>query len=179
MNLFRWSPRISQGPSLGEIPLNMGKGITVPGEYPMKNSVLLTTFSLLTILLLILHLTTEIAFGLESGGLKNIIGIVVVVVWLSGTLLLYERKLGYVIVLVGSLLGTVVPIIHMMGTGLVGGRIGHTHLALFWVFSNFLLGVTTLFSVILSVRGLWSLRRTTPDNALSVKYVSLLLMVDV
>jgi hypothetical protein len=141
----------------------MGKGITVPGEDPMKNSVLLTIFSLLTILLLILHLTTEIAFGLESGGLKNIMGILVVVVWLSGTLLLYERKLGYVIVLVGSLLGTVVPIIHMMGAGLVGGRIGHTHLALFWVFSNFLLGVTALFSVMLSVRGLWSLRRTTPS----------------
>jgi len=141
----------------------MGKGITLPGEYPMKNGVLLTIFSLLTILLLILHLTTEIAFGLESGGLKNIMGILVVVVWLSGTLLLYERKLGYVIVLVGSLLGTGVPIIHMMGAGLVGGRIGHTHLALFWVFSNFLLGVTALFSVILSVRGLWSLRRTTPD----------------
>jgi len=49
----------------------------------------------------------------------------------------------------------------MMGAGLVGGRIGHTHLALFWAFSNFLLGVTALFSVILSVRGLWSLRRTT------------------
>src|SRR6266481_3349389 len=129
----------------------------------MKNSVLLTIFSLLTVLLLILHLTTEIAFGLESGGLKNIMGILVVVVWLSGTLLLYERKLGYVIVLVGSLLGTVVPIIHMMGAGLVGGRIGHTHLALFWVFSNFLLGVTALFSVMLSVRGLWSLRRTTPS----------------
>src|SRR5262249_33564755 len=80
-----------------------------------------------------------------------------------GTLLLYERKLGYVILLVGSLLGTGVPIIHMMGAGLVGGRIGHTHLALFWVFSNFLLGVTALFSVILSVRGLWSLRRTTPS----------------
>ena len=83
----------------------------------MKNSVLLTIFSLLTILLLILHLTTEIAFGLESGGLKNIMGILVVVVWLSGTLLLYERKLGYVIVLVGSLLGTVVPISSHDGYG--------------------------------------------------------------
>jgi hypothetical protein len=123
------------------------------GEYAMKNSVLLTISSLLTILLLILHLTTEIAFGLESGGLKNITRILILVVWLIGTLLLLERKLGYVIVLVGSLLGTVVPIIHMMG-GLVGGRIGHTHLALFWVFSNFLLGVTALFSVILSARGL-------------------------
>jgi len=129
----------------------------------MKNSVLLTIFSLVTILLVILHLTTEIAFGLESGGLKNIIGILIVVAWLSGTLLLYERKSGYVIVLIGSILGTLVPIVHMMGAGLVGGRIGHTHLALFWVFSNFLLGVTALFSIILSARGLWSLRRTTPD----------------
>jgi hypothetical protein len=77
--------------------------------------------------------------------------------------LLYERKSGYIIVLVGSLLGTLVPIVHMMGAGLVGGRIGHTHLALFWAFSNFLLGVTALFSVILSVRGLWGPRRTIPD----------------
>ena len=130
----------------------------------MKNSVLLTIFSLLTMLLVILHLTTEIAFGLESGGLKNIAGILIVVVWLSGTLLLYERKLGYVIVLLGSLLGMLVPIVHMMGAGLVGGRIGHTHLALFWAFSNFLLGVTALFSIILSARGLWSLRRKLPIN---------------
>jgi hypothetical protein len=122
----------------------------------MKNSVLLTIFSLLTMLLVILHLTTEIAFGLESGGLKNIMVIAAVVVWLSGTLVFYERKLGYVIVLVLSLLGTGVPIIHMMGGGLVGGRIGHTHLALFWAFSNFLLGVTALFSVILAARGLWA-----------------------
>lgn len=126
----------------------------------MKNGVLLKIFSLLTILLLMLHLTTEIAFGLEPGGLKNIMGILVVVVWLSGTLLFCERKSGYIIVLVGSLLATVVPIIHMRGAGLVGGRIGHTHLALFWVFSNFLLGVTALFSVILSLRGLWGLRRS-------------------
>ena len=58
----------------------------------MKNSVLLTISSLLTILLLILHLSTEIALGLESGGLQNITVMVIVVVWLSGTLLLYSRR---------------------------------------------------------------------------------------
>jgi len=51
-----------------------------------------------------------------------------------------------------------------MGAGLVGGRIGHTRLGLFWVFSNFLLGVLALFSVILSLSGLWSLRRTISVN---------------
>ena len=126
----------------------------------MKNSVLLTISSLLTILLLILHLSTEIALGLESGGLQNITVMVIVVVWLSGTLLLYERRLGYIIVLLGSIIGTGVPIIHMMGAGLAGGRIGHTRLALFWVISNYVLGVNSAFCVILSVRGLWSLRRS-------------------
>jgi hypothetical protein len=126
----------------------------------MKNSVLLTISSLLTILLLIVHLSIEIAFGLESGGLQNITVMVIVVVWLSGTLLLYERRLGYIIVLLGSIIGTGVPIIHMMGAGLAGGRIGHTRLALFWVFSNYVLGANSAFCVILSVRGLWSLRRS-------------------
>jgi len=59
------------------------------------------------------------------------VGILIVVVWLSGTLLLYERKWGYVIALLRSLLGTLVPIVPMMGAEIVGGRIGHTHLALF------------------------------------------------
>jgi hypothetical protein len=72
---------------------------------------------------------------------------------------LAERRSGYIIILLGSLLGSVVPLAHMRGAGLVGGRIVNSSGVFFWVWTLIALGVTALFSVILSARGLWSLRR--------------------
>jgi hypothetical protein len=66
----------------------------------------------------------------------------------------------YPIILLGSLLGLVVPVIHMMGRGVgVAGSIGHTRGAFFFVWTLIAIGVTSLLSVVLSVRGLWGLRR--------------------
>jgi hypothetical protein len=74
------------------------------------------------------------------------------VVWLYGTLVLAERRSGYVIILLGSLLGLAVPVIHMMGRGVVGGNIAKSSGAFFFVWTLIALGVTALFSVILSAR---------------------------
>jgi len=62
--------------------------------------------------------------------------------------------------LVGSILGAGVPLIHMTGKGLVGGRIAGSNAVFFWVWTFLMLGLTSLFSLVLSARGLWSLRRT-------------------
>ena len=64
--------------------------------------------------------------------------------------------------LLGSLLGLLVPILHMTGTG-VGGEVAKSSGAFFFIWTIIALGVTALISVILSVRGPWSLRRTPPD----------------
>jgi hypothetical protein len=50
----------------------------------------------------------------------------------------------------------------MTGKG-VGGEIAKSSGAFFFIWTIIALGVTALISVILSVRGLWSLRRTTPS----------------
>jgi hypothetical protein len=47
----------------------------------------------------------------------------------------------------------------MMGSGLVGGAIANSSGVFFWVWTLIALGVTSIFSVILSARGLWSLQR--------------------
>ncbi len=87
----------------------------------------------------------------------------ILVVWLYGTLVLAERRSGYIIILIGSLLGMVVPVVHMMGKGVgVGSRIANSSGAFFFVWTLLALGVTALFSVILSVRGLWSLQWRQP-----------------
>src|SRR5882762_2649012 len=64
---------------------------------------------------------------------------------------------GMPIILLASLLLMGVPVIHMRGAGVGFGttRSG----GFFFIWTLLTLGVTALFSVILSVRGLWSLRR--------------------
>jgi hypothetical protein len=123
----------------------------------MNRNVLLTITSLLSILLLTFHLSEDIVRGFERGGPRNIIGVLMIVVWLYGTLVLAGRRSGYIIILVGSILGAGVPVIHMTGAGLVGGRIANSGRMLFWVWSLLTVQVTAIFSIILSALGLWSL----------------------
>ena len=124
----------------------------------MKHSVMLTISSLLSILFMTFHLSDDIVRRMEPGGVKNLSGVLILVVLLYGTLVLAERRSGYVIILLGSLLASGVPVLHMMGSGLVGGKIADSSGVFFWVWTNIALGVTAIFSVILSARGLWSLQ---------------------
>jgi hypothetical protein len=130
-----------------------------------KESVVLTITSLFSILLATFHLSDDIVRGFEPGGFRHISGILMFVVWLYGTVVLTGRRSGYIITLLGSLLGSVMPLAHMRGAGLVGGRIINSGGKLFWVWTLITLGVTAFFSLILSVRGLWSLRRAKRTQA--------------
>src|ERR1700760_2981063 len=117
----------------------------------MKDNVILTVASLLTILFSMFHLADDINRGMSPGGLFNLIVVVVWVVWLYATLMLAGRRSGYIIILLMSLLMTVIPVIHMRGRGIGFGttRSG----GFFFVWTLLVLGVTALFSAILSVRG--------------------------
>ncbi len=122
----------------------------------MKHNILLVIASVLSILFMTFHLTDDIVRGMEPGTLLDLIAVPILVVWLYGTLVLAERRSGYVITLLGSLLALVVPVVHMMGKGVgVGGNIAKSSGALFFVWTLLALGVTALFSVILSARALW------------------------
>ncbi len=124
----------------------------------MKPSALLTLTSLLPILFVTLHLADDIVRGMEPGTLSNLIAVPILVIWLYGTLMLAERRSGHVIILLGSLLGSLVPVVHMKGAG-VGGAIARSSGAFLFIWTLLALGVTAVFSVILSVRGLWRFQR--------------------
>ena len=80
------------------------------------------------------------------------------VVLLCGTLLLAGRRAGYIIIFFGSVLGLVIPVIHMKGTrGVIGGEIGNSGQAFLFVWTILALGIISTFSVILSARALLSL----------------------
>lgn len=126
----------------------------------MKHNSYLTISSLLTLLFLSFHLADDIVRGFERGGLANLTAVPIVVLWLYATLMLAERRSGYIIILLGSLLGMFVPVIHMKGRGVgVASSIGNTSGAFFFVWTLIAIGVTSLFSVVLVVHGLWKLRR--------------------
>jgi len=120
----------------------------------MKQNVMLTIASLLSILFTTFHVTDDIVRGMEPGTLSDLIVLPILVVWLYGTLVLAGKRSGYVIILLGSLLGLLVPVIHMKGPG-VGGAIAKSSGAFFFIWTLLALGVTALFSIILSARGLW------------------------
>jgi hypothetical protein len=122
----------------------------------MKQNVTLTIASLLSILFITFHTADDIVRGMEPGTLFDLIVLPILAVWLYGTLVLAGKRSGYVIILLGSLLGLLVPVIHMKGAG-VGGAIAKSSGAFFFIWTLLALGVTALFSVILSVRGLWEL----------------------
>jgi hypothetical protein len=129
----------------------------------MKENLLLTITSLLTILLLTLHLTSDTIHakvGTPEAGGSTLVGVPVLVLLLYGTLVLGERRSGYMIMLLGSIIGLGMPIMHVIGAGgIFHGQIARSSPAFLFVWTLHALGVTGMFSLILSVRALRSLRR--------------------
>ena len=128
------------------------------GDSHLKQTAMLTTASLLTILFMTLHLTGDILFKMSPAGLINLLAVFIFVGQLYGTLVLGERRAGYIIIFFGSALGLLVSVIHMRGTrGVLGGDIGTSGQAFLFVWTLLALGITATFSIILSARALLSL----------------------
>ena len=134
----------------------------------MKQTAMLTTASLLTILLMTIHMAGDILFKIAPAGLVNLFPIFIFVVQLYGTLVLSGRRAGYIIIFLGSAIGLLIPVLHMKGSrGVLGGDIGISGQAFLFVWILLALGTTATFSIILSARALWSLswrrsRRASP-----------------
>jgi len=125
----------------------------------MKHSVMLIIASLLSILLLSFHLTDDVLRegGLAVKGAWNLIAVLILFVLLYGTLVLAERRSGYIIMLIGGLIGLGMPVIHMvLARTVVANEVARARGDYFFVWTLLALGVTGLFSFVLSARGLWS-----------------------
>ena len=114
---------------------------------------LLTITSLLSILLMTLHITDDIVRGISPPAADNIVAVVIFVVWLLGTLVLADRRSGYVIQLLGGLFAAAMPVLHMTGSRYPA--IATSSGGFFFIWTLIAVGVTGTFSVILSARALW------------------------
>ena len=122
----------------------------------MKGNVTLSITSLLSILFFTIHWADDVVRKFATGGVSGLGGVLILTVWLYGTLVLAERRSGYIIMLLASIGGLGILVLHMSGAGLVGGRIANSSGIFFWVWTLISLGVSSAISIILSARGLWA-----------------------
>jgi hypothetical protein len=123
----------------------------------MKQHATLVVASLLSILLLTLHVTDDIVRGISTAGPSKA-ALLVLVIFLYGTLVLPERRSGHIIMLLVGFFAAGMPVIHMRGAhyGLIATSAG----GYFFVWTLWALGALGGFTFLLAARGLWSLRRT-------------------
>lgn len=122
----------------------------------MKKNDLLSATSILSVLLLALHISQDIVFGFDRAGLNHLVGVAILLVILCGAVLLRERTLGRVIMLLGGLMAAGMLPLHMRN-GLRPEFLEKSG-ALLFIWTLYVLGVTGSFSVILAVRALLARR---------------------
>ena len=129
---------------------------------------MLTITSLLSILFMTFRLTSDTLHarvGTPEAGGSTLVMVPILVVWLYGTLVLAERRSGYVIMLIGSLFALGMPVIHVMGAGGVfRGAIAQSSGAFLFVWTLHALGVTGMFSFILSCADCGACNGASPSS---------------
>ena len=122
----------------------------------MKPNAILVVTSLLSILLLTLHVTDDIVRGISKAESSNT-ALLVLAVLLYGTLVLAERRSGHVVMLLVGVLASAMPVLHMRGVHYP--EIARSAGGFFFVWTLWALGGLGGLTFILSGRELWSLRR--------------------
>ena len=118
----------------------------------MKQDDLLSAASLLSVLLLTLHISQDIFFSFDPWGLHHLVGVVILIVVACGAILLREQTSGKVIMLFGGVMAAGMLPLHMRN-GLRPEFLEKSGALLFiWVL--YALGVTGGLTVVLAVRAL-------------------------
>ena len=109
--------------------------------------------------MLTLHITDDIVRGISKAESSNA-ALLVLVLFLYGTLVLAERRSGHVIMLFVGLFAALMPVLHMRGAHY--GEIAQSSGGFFFVWTLWALGGLGGLTFVLAARGLWSLRRNPP-----------------
>jgi hypothetical protein len=130
----------------------------------VKQRVMLTTTSLLSVLFLSLHFTSDFIHNQGELSLQGLfITALILVVILVGTLVLAERRSGHLLMLLGSLGALGMPVLHLWREGAAARAMVRPD-AFIFVWALVCLAVTGIFGAILSVNGLVGLMRARPRD---------------
>jgi hypothetical protein len=118
----------------------------------MKNIDLLIRISILSVLLLALHISEDIVYGFSRGGLNQLAGVAILLVVLCGAVLLRERRSGHVIMLLGGVIAMAMMPMHMWNG--MRPEFLERNGALVFVWTLYVLAVIGGLSVILAIQAL-------------------------
>ncbi|HET9012117.1 MAG TPA: hypothetical protein VFN38_09910 [Gemmatimonadaceae bacterium] len=118
----------------------------------MKHTGALRVTSLVSLLLLTVHMTHDV-LGQRDGAVLYPIPVAIFAVWLYATLVLSDRVWGHVVMLLGGLFSAGMIVVH--SRGFVVGKSG----GFFVVWTLFALATTGWVTMILSAQGLWTAYR--------------------
>ncbi len=118
----------------------------------MKQNDIRSMTSILSVLLLSLHISQDIVFGFDRAGLNHLVGVAILLVIVCGAVLLRTRLLGKVIMLLGGVMAAGMLPLHMRHG--LRPEFLETGGALLFIWTLYLLGVNGAFSIILAVRAL-------------------------
>ena len=119
----------------------------------MTNNGMLRVASLLLVLLFTIHIADDIVRGFSPGGLTNMFGILLFVVFLSGPVLLPHRLAGRIIMLLTGVGGIGGALIHFTGRG-VGAPGTRTVGAFFFIWTLYAMGTLGGITILLAVNEL-------------------------
>jgi hypothetical protein len=125
----------------------------------MKRIDLLSVTSIVSVLLLALHISQDIVFGFDRAGLNQLVGVAILLVVVCGAVLLREGRTGQMIMLLGGVIAATMLPLHMRH-GLRPEFLERDG-ALLFVWTLYVLGVNGAFSVILAIRALQGERVTS------------------
>ncbi len=124
----------------------------------MQQTLILRITSLLSILFMTFHLSSDAVrarIGSPEAGGSTLVAVPVLVVWLYATLLPGERRSGFIIMLIGSLIALGMPAMHARSAdGIFHGDLRKAGEAFFFIWTLHVLAITGMFSLILAVRAL-------------------------
>jgi hypothetical protein len=126
----------------------------------VKQNDLLSGLSILSVLLLALHISQDIVFGFDRAGLNHLVGVTILLVIACGAVLLRERTLGTAVMLLGGVMAAGMLPLHMRH-GLRPEFLDKSG-ALLFIWTLYVLGVIGAFSVILAVQVLLARRKVRP-----------------
>jgi hypothetical protein len=119
----------------------------------MDRHKLLTITSLLSLLLLSLHITHDMVLGLDVAGPSSMVGIAILIIFAIGPLLLREHLVGRILILLGALGAMGMPVLHTQGRSFPDVVRGEGGFFFFWTLM--MLGITGTLALIMIVLEFW------------------------
>ena len=129
----------------------------------MKRNDLLAQMSLISLVLVLMHMPDDYVHGLDMHVVSSPYPILIFVVWACGLFLLRERVVGRVILLLGGLVAIGMPVIHMNGHFPPGFAASDG--AFRFVFTLYAVGTTGALTIILAVRELFGSNHTHGESS--------------